>query len=81
MCGCGGGACIPQREYDRDRQRPHPLFTNEVILFSVNGKCGYPLGEALEKQYTGLDGSDDKMFVDSGSSISMRLEVGPIASA
>ena len=79
MCGCGGGACIPQREYYR--QLPNPPFTNEVILFSVNGKCGYPLGEALEKQYTGLDGSDDKMFVDSGSSISMRLEVGPIASA
>ena len=79
MCGCGGGACIPRREYDG--QCPRPLFTNEVILFSVNGKCGYPLGEALEKQYAGLDGSDDKMFVDSGSSISIRLEVGPIASA
>ena len=78
MCGCGGGACIPQREYER--QRIYPLSQRdlqEVIQFRVNGKCGYPLVDAMRKQYRGLDGRDDKMFVDFKSSISLRLEVGP----
>ena len=69
-------ACIPQREYDR--RRTDPLSQDqlqEIILFRVNGKCGYPLKDALKKHYTGLDGRDDKMFVDSKSAISMRLEV------
>ena len=76
MCGCGGGACIPQREYDRPRTDPlsqHELA--ETILFRVNGKCGYPLGDALRKRYRGLDGRDDKMFADSKTSISLRIEV------
>ena len=76
VCGCSGGACIPQREYER--QGTHPLSQcdlQEMILFSVNGKCGYPLVGALRKQYRGLDGRDDKMFVDFKSSISLRLEV------
>jgi len=80
MCGCSGGACIPQREYER--QRIHPLSQSdlqEMVLFSVNGKCGYPLVDALRKQYRGLDGRDDKMFVDFKSSISLRLEVRPPA--
>ena len=78
VCGCSGGACIPQREYQR--QRTHPVSQHdlqEMILFSVNGKCGYPLVDALRKQYRGLDGRDDKMFVDFKSSISLRLEVSP----
>ena len=81
ICGCGGGACIPQREYER--QRPDPLGPQElqVILFSVNGKCGYPLKDALVKRYTGLDGRDDKMFVGCTSSISIKLKVRPAASA
>lgn len=82
VCGCSGGACIPQREYER--QRIHPLSQcdlQETILFSVNGKCGYPLADALRKQYRGLDGRDDKMFVDFKSSISLRLEVRRLAPA
>ena len=80
-CGCNGGACIPQREYDG--RRTDPLFqrtTQEVILFSVNGKCGYPLANALREQYTGLDRRDSKILVDSKSSISIRLEVRPSVS-
>jgi len=50
------------------------------ILFSVNGKCGYPLGDALKKQYTTLDGWDDEMFDTPGSTINIRLEVRPPAS-
>ena len=76
MCGCGGGACIPQREYDRPRTDPLPQYElQEMILFNVGGKCGYPLVDTFKKQYTGLDGRDEKMFVDSKSSISIRLEV------
>jgi hypothetical protein len=74
--GCGRGACIPQRDYDR--QRTDPLTEGdlqEMILFSVGGKCGYPLADALKKRYTGLDGRDSKVFVGFKSSISIRLEV------
>jgi len=76
ICGCGGGACIPQREFSR--QTTDPLTEEELqemIPFSVNGRCGYPLWDALKRQYTGLDGRDDKVFVGFKSSISLRLEV------
>ena len=76
MCGCDGGACIPQREYHRKRTDPISRDQlQEMILFKVNGKCGYSLIDALKGYYTGLDGRDDRMFVDFKSSISMRLEV------
>ena len=80
LCGCDRGACIPQREYER--QRTDPLSQEELqelIPFSVNGVCGYPLVDALKKQYTGLDGKDDEMFIGFKSSISLRLEVRPLA--
>ena len=82
ICGCGGGACIPQREYER--QRTDPLSRSaleEMILFSVEGKCGYLLKDALKKRYTGLVGRDDQMFEDSKSSISIRVEVRLTSSA
>jgi hypothetical protein len=83
VCGCGGGACIPQRKYER--QRTDPLSQQqleEVIRFSVNGTCGYPLEDALKKQSIGLDGRDEKMFGGySCNSISIRLEVRSAASA
>ena len=82
ICGCGGGACIPQREYDRQRTDPlSPQELQAMILFRVNGRCGYPLADALKKQYTGLDGRDERMFADFKSSISIRLEVRPATSA
>lgn len=46
-----------------------------MILFSVDGRCGYSLGDALRKAYTGLDGRDDKLFGGFKSSISIRVEV------
>lgn len=76
VCGCGGLPCIPQREYER--QRTDPLASHqleEIIPFSVNGACGYPLKNGLKKIYTNLDGRDDKMFVNFKSSISIRVEV------
>ena len=76
ICGCGGGACIPQRRIEK--LAVDPLSQDElreIISFSVAGRCGYPLNDAVKKQYTGLDGRDDRMFVGSKSSISLRLEV------
>jgi len=76
ICGCDGGACIPQREYQTRRTDPPPQhYAPEIILFSVNGKCGYPLKDALMEQCAGLDGSNDKIFVDlKSASIAIRLE-------
>jgi hypothetical protein len=76
LCGCGGAPCVPQREYERQRTDPLSVVDlQELILFKVNGRCGYPLRDALEKRYTGLAGRDDRMFVDFKSSISIRVEV------
>jgi len=82
ICGCGGGPCIPQREYERQRTDPlSKTDLQEMIRFKVDGECGYPLKDALKKRYTGLDGRDDKMFEDSKSSISIRVEVSLTSSA
>ena len=76
ICGCGGGPCITQREYYRQRtDSTTEDELKEMILFRVKGKCGYPLKNALRKLYTNLDGRDDKVFVGFKSSISIRLEV------
>lgn len=81
VCGCGGGPCIPQREYERQRTDPlSEVHLQELIVFRVSRKCGYPLKDALEKRYTNLEGRDDRMFVDFKSSISIRLEVCLISS-
>lgn len=78
MCGCGGGACIPQRRYTGWGPSFLPQHElQEMVLFSVNGKCGYSLVDALKEQYDGLDGKDDKPFHKSASSFTMRLEVCP----
>jgi len=79
MCGCGWGACIPQRRYQQGAAL-HPHERRE-ILFSVNGKCGYLLAGALKKQYTGLDGKDERVFTDFGPTANIILEVRPPASA
>ena len=80
ICGCGGSACIPQRPYEKQRT---DLLTDddlrEMILFRRNGRCGYPLVDALGKRYTGLEKRDEKVFVGYKSSISIRLEVRSIS--
>ena len=76
ICGCGGSPCIPQREYEKQRtDATTEGELQEMISFSVNNKCGYPLLAALKKAYTGLDGRDDKVFTGAKSSISIRIEV------
>ena len=54
--------------------RSHEL---REILFSVNGKCGYLLDNALKQQYTGLDGMDDRVFDNPEPTVNIRLEVRP----
>ena len=62
--------------YDRPRTDPlNETELQETILFGVQGGCGYPLGAALKKAYTGLDGRDDRLFSGFKSSISIRVEV------
>lgn len=77
ICGCRSGACIPQREYQRQRTGPIPQRDlPEMILFSVNGKCGYPLKDTFAERYNGLDGRHSKLFVDlKSSNIALRFEV------
>ena len=76
VCRCGGGACIPQRRYIGRGPSVLPQHElQEMVLFSVNGKCGYSLVDALKEQYDGLDGKDDKPFHESTTSFAMRLEV------
>lgn len=80
--GFGGDVCIVQLEDSRRGTDPvsrHEL--EEWILFSVNGKCGYPLEDALKMRYTGLDGGDEKVPFDLETSISLGLDVCPSDSA
>jgi len=61
--------------YERQRtDSTSQLKLEEMIRFGVNGKCGYPLEDALNRQYTGLDNRDDKMLTNFKSSISIRVE-------
>ena len=71
ICGCGGGACIPQRKYGTFRT--HEKQT--MVLFSVNGKCGVPLTDALNEHHVGLDRRDDNIYFR--ATITIRLEVRP----
>lgn len=55
-------ACIPQRKYNRPST--DPLALQEATQFKVDGRYyGYPLVDLLKKQFTGLDGKDDKAFI------------------
>ena len=70
--GMSGGLLSVHRYERRVALRPHE---QREILFSVNGKCGYRLEDALKRRYIGLDGRDDRVFVDLEPTINIRLEV------
>jgi len=75
VCGCQYGGCVPQRRYAAPKT--DPISDSErgaLITFSVNGKCGFSVRSALEKQYAGLDGRDDHMFVGFRSAVAIRFE-------
>ena len=74
-CICGCGASIAQRELG---QRADPLAEDdlrEMILFSVGGRYGYPLMDALKERYNGSGGRGDGMVVGLKSTVSVKLEV------
>lgn len=48
----------------------------EPISFSVGGRPGVNMGDALRKACVGLDGQGDPVLQDSGGAISCRFLVG-----
>ena len=68
-------AVVPQRPYakkgGREKQRS--------IIFKVNGRLGIPARDALGRNYVGLEGRDNQVFVDEAGVITLRLEVGSVA--
>jgi len=76
VCGCQYGGCVPQRRYETPRHDPASEHERgALITFSVNGKCGFSVRNALDKRYAGLDGRDDHMFVGFKSAVAVRFEV------
>lgn len=65
---------VPQRVYEHGR-RQWDFRQSEPISFSVGGLRGINMGEALRKQFTGLDGRDDSMLQNTTGTISCRLLV------
>ena len=66
---------IPQRDYDHGRKQRN-FKQLEPIFFSTYGRPGINLGDALRKEFGGLDGRDDPMLRGAGGAISCRLLVG-----
>ena len=65
---------VPQRDYDHGRKQRN-FERLAPIFFSVNGRPGINLGDALRKTSTGLDGRDDPVLQEATSTISCRLLV------
>lgn len=65
---------IPQKAYDHGRKQWYytPL---KSISFSVNGRLGVNMGNALRKRFTDLDGRDDLVLQDASRAISCRSSV------
>ena len=65
---------IPQTVYGLGKNR-WDYQPSEPILFHVSGRPGVNMGDALRKEFTGLDGRDDPMFQDGVDAFSCRLVV------
>ena len=65
---------IPQKVYDLGRKQ-QGFTPSKPIYFSVDGRPGINMGDALRERFTGLDGRDDLMLQDASSAISCRLSV------
>ena len=65
---------VPQRSYDHGRKQWN-FKRLESISFSVDGRPGINIGDALRKTFTGLDGRDDPVLTDAAGAISCRLLV------
>jgi len=64
---------IPQRPTVCERQQRWQRSAS--IIFSTNGFAGMNMRDALCKRFTSLDGRDDLVLQEAGSSISCRLQV------
>jgi hypothetical protein len=69
------GKILLQRPYTYRGRSNQAGPEGESIRFSVFGQPGFMLKDAREKNYRGLDGRDDAMFINAGSCVSIRLEV------
>ena len=65
---------IPQTVYGLGKKR-RDYQPSEPILFHVNGRPGVNMGDALRKEFAGLDGRDDLMFQGGVNAFSCRLMV------
>ena len=65
---------IPQKAYDHGRKQWY-YTPSESISFSINGRLGVNMGNALRKRFTDLDGRDDLVLQDTSRAISCRLSV------
>jgi len=66
---------IPQRRHDNGRQQ-RGFKPSDPISFSINGRRGINLGDALSQKFEGLDGRDDPVLEGASGPISCRLLVG-----
>jgi hypothetical protein len=63
---------VPQRDYCHGKKQWNFKRLNHVS-FSVDGRPGINLRDALHKTFTGLDDRDDAVLTDSAGAISCRL--------
>ena len=66
---------VPQRPYARPGDREQ----RNSIIFKVNGHLGIPVLDAIGKIYAGLEGRDDRVFVNEPGVMTLRIEVRSIA--
>jgi len=66
---------VPQRDYDHGRKQ-WSFKRLEPVSFSVGGRSGINLGDALRKEFEGLEGWDDPVLQDASGAISCRFLVG-----
>jgi hypothetical protein len=66
---------IPQRNYNHGK-RQWNFERSEPVSFSVNGRLGVNMGDALRKAFAGLDGRDDPVLQNAAGAISCRFLVG-----
>jgi hypothetical protein len=64
---------VPQKDY---RSKQWSSKRLNPVSFSVNGRPGVNMGDALRKTFVGLDGQDDPVLTDATGAISCRLLVG-----
>jgi len=73
-CGCGGGPMVPQGRYQNPQLPFSPEYAGSITFSMSDGRCGFSMAAALNKDFGGLKDRDTAMLVDCGTSISLRLE-------